>query len=80
MLSDGRPFLLGSAASAADLAAYSYFWVLKDQGGAEAVGRLPFNPLRDWANRVSAIGHGRPADMSATDALLVANATDPEAP
>lgn len=77
MLADGRVFLLGSEPSAADLAAYSYFWVLNDQGGEEAVARLPFNPLRNWANRVSAIGHGQPTEMTASDALLVAHAVDP---
>lgn len=34
MFADGRPFLLGDAPSAADLAAYSPFWALKDQAGA----------------------------------------------
>lgn len=78
MLSDGRPFLLGNSPSAADFAAYSNFWVLNDQGGAEAVARLPFNPLRDWATRVSAIGHGHQMEMTALEALSIARATDPE--
>lgn len=79
MLSDGRPFLLGDAPSAADLAAYSPYWAIKDQGGAEAVARLPFQPLRGWADRISAIGHGRPTAMTPTEALAVARAADPEA-
>ena len=79
MLSDGRPFLMGDAPSAADLAAYSYFWVLESQGGAEAVARLPFNPLRDWATRVCAIGYGHPMEMTAREALSIARAADPEA-
>jgi len=80
MLSDGRPFLLGNAASAADLAAYSYYWVIKDQGGAEAAARLPFESLRDWADRVSAFGYGRPTEMTAAEALSVARAAHPETP
>jgi glutathione S-transferase len=80
MLSNGRPFLLGNAPSVADLAAYSPFWALKDQAGAEAVARLPFEPLLDWADRVAAIGHGDPAEMTAAEALSVARAADPEAP
>lgn len=79
MLSDGRPFLLGNAPSAADLAAYSYFWVLKEQGGAEALAKLPFIPLRKWTDRVSAIGHGHPTEMTALEALSIARAADPEA-
>ena len=80
MLSDGRPFLLGDQPSAADFAAYSPYWAIKDQGGPEAMARLPFEPLRGWADRVSAIGHGRPAAMTAAEALSVARAADPEAP
>ena len=79
MLADGRPFLLGDAPSAADLAAYSPFWALKDQAGAEAVARLPFEPLLKWADRIAAIGHGRPTEMTATEALAVARAAEPEA-
>ncbi len=79
MLSDGRPFLLGSAPSAADLAAYSYFWVLKDQCGAEALAKLPFVPLREWTDRVCSIGHGHPVEMTALEALSIARAADPEA-
>ena len=80
MFADGRPFLLGDAPSAADLAAYSPFWALKDQAGADAVARLPFEPLRGWTDRVAAIGYGRPTEMTAAEALSVARAADPEVP
>lgn len=80
MLSDGRPFLFGDAPSAADLAAYSPFWAIKDQGGSEAVARLPFEPLRGWAERVAAIGYGHPAEMTAAEALAIACLADPETP
>lgn len=80
MLSDGRSFLLGDAPSLADLAAYSFLWVLKDQGGAEAEARLPLQPLRAWAGRVEAIGHGFPSPMSAEEALAVALNAEPETP
>ena len=78
MLSDGRPFLLGDFVSAADLAAYSAYWVLHEQGGDEAVARLPYEGLRSWASRIAALGHGTPAEMSATEALEVARETRPE--
>ena len=79
-LADGRRFIFGDAVSAADLAAYSVFWLLKEQGGEEAVRRLPLEPLRDWASRVSALGHGKPVNMSATEALAIARDALPETP
>jgi glutathione S-transferase len=80
MLADGRPFLLGEAPTAVDLAAYSPLWVLKAQGGPEAEAKLPLLPLRDWYDRVAAIGHGEPLAMSAAEALEIAAAAEPEAP
>ena len=77
-LSDGRRFIFGEAVSAADLAAYSPFWHLKEQGGDEAVAKLPFEPLRAWASRVAALGHGNPVHMSATEALTIARDVSPE--
>ena len=79
-LSDGRRFIFGDAVSAADLAAYSAFWLLKEQGGDEAVARLPLEPLRPWASRVAALGHGNPVDMSAAEALAIARDAIPETP
>jgi glutathione S-transferase len=79
MLSDGRPFLLHRP-SAADLAAYCPLWLLHHQGGPEAEAKLPLAPLRGWFDRVAAIGHGRPTEMSASDALGVALRSQPQAP
>ena len=78
ILSDGRPFILGASVSVADLAAYSTFWVLKTQGGEEAVARLPYEQLLAWASRVAALGHGTSTEMSATGALEVARKAHPE--
>ena len=72
MLGDGRPFLLGDAPSAADLAAYCPVWMLRTRVGARAEALLPLAPLGSWYERVSAIGHGSPRDMAAADALAVA--------
>jgi glutathione S-transferase len=78
MLSDGRPFLLHSP-SAADLAAYCPLWLLRNQGGREAEAKLPLDPLRAWYERVTAIGHGRPLEMSSSEALDVAARSQPAA-
>jgi len=78
MLADGRAFLLGAEPSAADLAAYCPIWMLTNRVGARADELLPLAPLRAWYERVTAIGHGDPREMSAAEALDVAAATEPE--
>ena len=80
ILPDGRPFMLGDSVSVADLAAYSTFWVLHEQGGDEAVARLPYEGLRAWASRVAALGHGTPVEMSAAEALTIAREAQAEMP
>ena len=79
MLADGRSFLLHQP-SAADLAAFCPLWLLRHQGGAEAEAKLPLAPLRGWYDRVEAIGHGRPTEMSAADALDLARRSQPQTP
>ena len=77
MLADGRPFLLGDDASAFDFAAYSSLWLLKNQGGPEAEARFSLAVFAPWYQRVAAVGHGTPIDLTATEALDVANASEP---
>ena len=78
MLADGRPFILHDP-SAADFAAYCPLWLLRNQGGPEAEAKLPVEPLRSWCERVAAIGHGRPQDMSSAEALALAAKSQPKA-
>jgi len=80
MLQDGRRFLLGDATSAADLAAYHPIWFVLKNAGAAGDAMLPMAPLRDWYGRVGAIGHGTPVEMSGSDALAAAKASEPAAP
>jgi len=77
MLSDGRPFLLGDAVSAADLAACCPLWLLKNRVGKDADALLPLPALAQWYDRVAAFGHGSPQDMLAAEALDVAKAVEP---
>ena len=79
MLADGRPFLLGEA-SAADLAAYCPLWLLRNQGGPEAEALLPLGFARAWYDRLTALGHGDPVEMTAAEAIEVARVTVPRAP
>ncbi len=78
MLADGRPFLLGSSPGAADLAAYCPLWLLKTRVGAKAEAMLRLTPLNDWYGRVTAIGHGTPEAMTASEALALAYRTKPD--
>jgi glutathione S-transferase len=78
MLGDGRPYLLGRDVSAADLAAYCPLWLLKTRVGAKAEAMLGLAPLNGWYDRITAIGHGSPQEMSAEEALAVARETVPD--
>jgi glutathione S-transferase len=77
MLRDGRDFLLGRAPSAADLSAYHTIWFARKNGGPEAEAALPLAPLLGWMDRVAKLGHGARRDMSASDALDIARASEP---
>ena len=72
MLTDGRSFLQGSAASLADLAAYHPVWFLQQNFGPRAAPLDGFPRLLSWAERIAAIGHGRRSPMASEQALDVA--------
>lgn len=80
MLKDGRPFMLGSEVSAADLAAYPSVWFCQKYGGAEGERLLPLAPLKAWAERVGALGYGQPTEISGSEALDIARDAKPVKP
>lgn len=80
MLDRGGHFLLGDAPSAADLTAYHTIWFMRQNGGGKAEELLPIGKLAGWYDRVAAIGHGRPQDLSSAAALVIAQAADPAPP
>jgi len=77
-LADGRRFLAGAAPGLADLAAYHCVWFVQRRVGAKASPLDQFPGVLAWAERVAAIGHGRPAEISSKDALAAAKAAKPE--
>lgn len=77
ILKDGRPFLLGPNLSAADLCAYHMPWLMRKNGGPQVEAMLPFAPLREWMDHVSAVGHGQRIAMSPDTALAIARAAEP---
>ena len=76
-LADGRRFLTGAAPGLADLAAYHCIWFVQQRVGPKASPLDQFPGVLAWAARVAAIGHGRPAEISAKDALAAAKAAKP---
>ena len=78
MLADGRPFLLGDRVSAADLGAYPAIWFLRQWGGAHNGQWLAIEALTPWVERVAAIGHGRPSDITGAEAIRLAAEAVPD--
>jgi len=76
----GRPFLFGSAPSAADLACWQTIFLLRKNCPPEVdalLGIGPESPIRPWYDRIAAIGHGAPTAMTAEQAFEVARAATP---
>ncbi len=75
-----RPFLFGSAPSAADLACWQTIYLLRKNCPPEVdavIGLGADSPLRAWYDRIVALGQGTPAAMSAEEALAAARAATP---
>lgn len=73
----GRRFMLGDAPGMPDALVYYLVWFLRGRwaGGPDFLEQFPM--LRAWEDRVRAIGHGSPVDMTADAALAIARATEP---
>jgi glutathione S-transferase len=78
MLGDQRPFLLGEHATLADCAVYHPCWFIRSNLGENAAPLNELPRLRAWMERVRAIGHGEPKELSAREALLIAASAAPE--
>lgn len=77
-LADGRPFLFGDAPSALDLAYFHPIWLIRKNSPPEEVdAMLGLKPLLPWYERILAIGHGRPSEKGAEDALNAARDATP---
>jgi glutathione S-transferase len=71
-LADGRAFLLGPAATFADLAAYHTHAFLNAHAATAAV--LARHPgVIAWLARVAAIGHGERKELSSAEAIAIAH-------
>lgn len=80
MLADGRPFVLGSQVSYADIDAYFPVWMARGNIGTAADLLAPFKKLREWESRMVACSRGTRSEISADDALALAKASTPHVP
>jgi len=80
-LADGRKFILGNEASAADLSAYHPIWFARQNGGNEVNDLIAFATVIDpWYNRVAGLGHGKFSEMTPDQAIEVARTSQPSEP
>jgi len=75
----GDPFLLGTQPCIADIATYHPLWFV---AGNTLLAPMvePHAAVRAWMARVAAIGHGKPREATAGDALAEARANAPAMP
>jgi len=73
-------FMLGDAPGLADALAYYLVWFLRDRMAEGEEFMSQFENLQRWEQRIKAIGHGNPEDMSDLDALEIAKQAQPQTP
>ncbi|RZL05939.1 MAG: glutathione S-transferase family protein [Rubrivivax sp.] len=75
---EAQPFLLGEAPCVADFAAYHPLWFSRvvNPAMADILDATPH--VVDWLDRMAQIGHGQMSKLSATDAIAIAAAAEPE--
>ncbi|MCX8253928.1 Glutathione S-transferase [Beijerinckiaceae bacterium RH AL1] len=77
-LADGRRFLLGERASALDLGYFHPISLVRNNAPhAEVDALLGLAAIVPWYERVAALGHGQPSEVSADDALAAAREATP---
>lgn len=77
-LGAGRDFMLGGQPGLPDALCYYLIWFIRGRyaGGPEFLNQ--FSNLIAWEERVRAIGHGQPTDMTALEALEIARTAKAE--
>ena len=79
-VSSGRRFMLGDQPGLPDALCYYLVWFVRGrwQGGPALIAE--FSGLEAWEQRVKAIGHGRPTEMTPAEAIEVARSSSPATP
>ncbi len=79
-IATGRPFMLGPDPGLPDALCYYLIWFIRGRYSKGPEFLAGFPALNAWEERVRAIGHGTPTDMTAQEALDIARATEPATP
>jgi glutathione S-transferase len=79
-LATGRLFMLGEQPGLPDAVAYYLVWFIRGRWESGPAFLSQFPSLEAWEERVAAIGHGKPTEMSAADALQIAKTSEPNTP
>ncbi len=76
-LATGRDFMLGGAPGMPDALVYYVTWFVRGRwsGGPDLLAQFP--SLCAWEDRVRAIGHGTPKNITSGEALEIARGHDP---
>lgn len=77
-LEGGRQFILGGEPGLPDALCYYLVWFVRGRYAKGPDLLSEFANLEAWEARVRAIGHGNPSELSASDALAIANAAAPD--
>lgn len=77
-LADDRPFLLGTQPGLPDALCCYLVWFFRGRTNAGPVMLTQFPKLEAWEQRVTAIGHGQPVELSASQALEIARTSNAE--
>lgn len=74
---NGPAFMLGDAATHADLSAWYLLWFIRGRYADAQTLLGEFPNLNAWCDRMAALGEGTSTDMSPADALAVTVKTEP---
>lgn len=79
-LATGRKFMLGDTPGLPDALVYYLVWFIRGRwdGGPAFLAQFP--GLCAWEERVRAIGHGSPTDLTSGEALEIAQTSEPATP
>jgi len=75
-----QDFMMGDTPGLADALAYYLVWFLRDRMADGEAFLSQFENLCRWEQRIKAIGHGSPEDLSDLDALDIAKHAEPQTP
>ena len=77
-LETGRDYILGDTPGMPDLLAWYIVWFVKDRYEHALAFFAEFERINAWAERMRAIGHGDATELTPTQALEIAQSSEPD--